>query len=90
MTNEVSPPSVMANTTSLLFTPRSLICFFPKAVKSSKPSTALMSAKSPPAITGNARLSQSLAAGELLCCQKSRQMEASWMLNRPVEPQPVK
>src|ERR1035437_383150 len=86
----------MANTTSLPETPRSPICFLPNSVKSSKPSTDLMRAKSPPAITLNARFSKSSGVGEHFkprarcCCQKSRQMETSWMLSRPVEPHPVK
>ncbi len=41
----------------VLDTPKSAICFLPNAVKSSKPSTDLMSAKSPPAITLNVRFS---------------------------------
>jgi len=60
-------------------TPRSPICFLPNAVKSSKPSTALMRAKSPPAITlsrailplgGGRRARQPRATWR---CQKSRQ-----------------
>src|ERR1035437_10135776 len=86
----------MANTTSLAATPKSPICFLPNSVKSSKPSTDLMRAKSPPAMTLNARFSKSSAVGEQAsprarcCCQKSRQMETSWMLRRPVEPHPAK
>src|ERR1043166_7137117 len=96
MTNEVSPPSVIAKTTSFSDTPRSPICFLPNSVKSSNPSTALISAKSPPAITLKARSSYSSAEGEhasprTRCrCQKSRQIETNWMLKRPVEPHPVK
>jgi hypothetical protein len=96
MTNDVSPPSVMANTTSRAATPRSPICFLPNAVKSSNPSTALMRAKSPPAMTLKARSSHSAAGGAHARprarwrCQKSRQIDTSWMLSRPVEPQPVK
>ena len=96
MTNDVSPPSVMAKTASPAATPRSPICFRPNAVKSSNPSTALMSAKSPPAITLNARSSHASGGGAHARprarwrCQKSRQIDTSWMLSRPVEPQPVK
>ena len=87
---------MIANTTCLAETPRSPICFLPNSVKSSKPSTAFMSAKSPPAITLKARSSNSSGDGEHTSprsrwrCQKSRQIETTWMLSRPVEPHPVK
>ena len=86
----------MANTTSFSVTPRSPSCALPNAAKSSNPSTDLIRAKSPPAITLNARFSRSAAAGEHASerarrrCQKSRQIETNWMLNLPVEPHPVK
>ena len=63
MTKDVSPPSVIANTTSSGPTARSPICLRPNDVKSSKPSTDLISAKSPPAITLRVRSSHAPAAG---------------------------
>ena len=83
----------MATNVSPRFTPSAAAWRRPPSAKSSKNSTDLMSAKSPPVMIDAARSASARSAGESSAARrwkKSRHIDSSRMERRPVAPQPEK